>query len=217
MALSIELLLFIALSNFAVILWIAHIAWQQRSLRLASETSLRYTAYRQADLVLFAEGHQQLLEAQEFLESSIHGTTATVRAIHLGIAAIPFGILEAIPVTRDTTKVVRGTHNLISDVVYSSISVANRAGGVLARKGIGEISGNPDEALEHEANWPTDKGLTSEPTTHSDALTADPAAPSIAKPKTSPTAKKPARPPSGNPSRSSARNTAPKPNTHNKK
>lgn len=185
MLLSTELLLLISLSNLAVIVWIARIAWQQRSLRLASETSLRYTAYRQADLVLFAEGHQQLLEAQEFLESSIHGTTATVRAIHLGIAAIPFGILEAIPVTRDTTKVVRGTHNLISDAVYSSISVANRAGGVLARKGIGEIGEQINDALEHEINAPPAEN------------------PKISsQPRSSISSKKPARPPSSKPSSS---------------
>lgn len=139
MALNPQLLLPLCIANLAILVWVARLVWQQRGFRLVSEDHLRRVAYRQADLVIFAESHQQLLEAQEILESSIHGTTATVRALHLGIASIPFGILEAIPVTRDTTKVVRGTHNLISDVVYSGISVANKAGGNIIRKGIGEI------------------------------------------------------------------------------
>lgn len=119
--------------------------WRKRSSQRASESSLRYVAARQAELVLLAENQQQLLEAQEILEGSIEGTTATVRAIHKGIASIPFGILEAIPVTRDTTKVVRGTHDLISDVVYSGISVANKTSGKAIRKGIGEIDNNRSE------------------------------------------------------------------------
>lgn len=123
------------------------LAWQQRQKRQQTERNLRYIAARQAELVLLAENHQLLVDTQEILEESIEGTTATVRAIHKGIASIPFGILEAIPVTRDTTRVVRGTHDLISDVVYSSISVANKTSGKVIRKGIGEIEGNkPDQA-----------------------------------------------------------------------
>ena len=114
--------------------------WQQRNSRHQAERNLRYIAARQAELVLLAENHQLLVDTQELLEESIEGTTATVRAIHKGIASIPFGILEAIPVTRDTTRVVRGTHDIISDVVYSSISTANKTSGKVIRKGIGEIN-----------------------------------------------------------------------------
>ena len=63
-----------------------------------------------------------------------------MRTIHKGIAAIPFGILEAIPVTRHTTKVVRGTHDLISDAVYGSISIVNKTSGKVIRKGIGKAT-----------------------------------------------------------------------------
>lgn len=140
MLLSPTLLLAISATTLLVGFGTAAIAWQKRGLRKQCESQLLHIGNHQAELVLFAENQQQLLEAQEILESSIHGTTAAVRAIHLGIAAIPFGVLEAIPATRDTTKVVRGTHNLISDVVYSSISVANRASGQIIRKGIGETT-----------------------------------------------------------------------------
>lgn len=115
--------------------------WQQRQSRLQAEGNLRYIAGRQAELVLLAENHQLLVDTQELLEEGIEGTTATVRAIHKGIASIPFGILEAIPVTRDTTRVVRGTHDIISDVVYSGISAANKTSGKVIRKGIGATKG----------------------------------------------------------------------------
>lgn len=132
----------------------AAFVWRQRQQRRVGERALLYTASRQAELVLLAENHKLLLDTQEILEGSIEGTTATVRAIHKGIASIPFGILETIPVTRDTTRVVRGTHDLISDVVYSSISAANKTSGKAIRKGIGEI--------EHAKSPPQDL-ITSQP------------------------------------------------------
>lgn len=140
MLLSPALLLLISAATLVIGGGTVAIAWQKRSLRQQAESHLLHLGNHQAELVLFAENQRQLLEAQEILEGSIEGTTATVRAIHKGIAAIPFGILEAIPVTRDTTKVVRGTHDLISDVVYSGISAANKTSGKVIRKGIGEIS-----------------------------------------------------------------------------
>ncbi|MDD9893770.1 MAG: hypothetical protein OXT49_09750 [Gammaproteobacteria bacterium] len=128
----------IALTSTALLIsTVAFMAvWQQRQNRLQAERNLRYIAGRQAELVLLAENHQLLVDTQELLEEGIEGTTATVRAIHKGIASIPFGILEAIPVTRDTTRVVRGTHDIISDVVYSGISAANKTSGKVIRKGI---------------------------------------------------------------------------------
>lgn len=135
----------LAITTLVISTLTATLVYQQRQSRLQGEHALRYTAARQAELVLLAENHQLLLDTQEILEGSIEGTTATVRAIHKGIASIPFGILEAIPVTRDTTKVVRGTHDLISDVVYSGISVANKTSGKAIRKGIGEIDNHRSE------------------------------------------------------------------------
>lgn len=117
-------------------------AWRNRGHKRSSESNLHYIAARQAELVLLAENQRQLLEAQEILEGSIDGSTTTVRAIHKGIASIPFGILEAIPVTRNTTQVVRGTHDIISDVIYSGISAANKTSGKAIRKGIGKNDGD---------------------------------------------------------------------------
>lgn len=138
MLLSPALLAFVAAATLCIGGFTLSIALQKRSLRKQCESHLLHVGNHQAEVVLFVENQRQLIEAQEIMEGTIEGTTATVRAIHKGIASIPFGILEAIPVTRDTTKVVRGTHDLISDVVYSSISLANKTSGKVIRKGIGE-------------------------------------------------------------------------------
>lgn len=143
--LSPNLLLFIAATTLFIGGVTLKVALKKRSLRLQCESQLLHVGNHQAEVVLFAENQRQLLEAQQILEGTIDGTAATVRAIHKGIASIPFGILEAIPVTRHTTKVVRGTHDLISDVVYSSISIANKTSGKAIRKSIGEQKQTPRE------------------------------------------------------------------------
>jgi hypothetical protein len=113
------------------------IAWRQYGLRQQCESHLLHVSSHQTELALLIEGQLQLLEAQEILEDTIDTTTAIVRTLHKSIAAIPFGILEVIPITRHTTQVVRITHDIISDVVYSSISTANKTSGKIIRKGIG--------------------------------------------------------------------------------
>ena len=54
------------------------------------------------------------------------GGTRAARALHQGIASIPFDILETIPATRDTTRVVRRIHDFTADNVYAAISAVNR-------------------------------------------------------------------------------------------
>lgn len=140
MLLSPALLLTLAIATLLIGVGTLAIAWQQRALRLQCESHLLHVSSQQAELLLLADNQSQLLEAQEKLEDTIDTTTAIVRTLHKGIAAIPFGILEVIPVTRHTTKVVRGTHDLISDVVYRSISIVNKTSGKVIRKGIGKAS-----------------------------------------------------------------------------
>jgi hypothetical protein len=112
------------------------IAWRQFGLRQRCESHLLHVSSHQDELALLIESQLQLLEAQEILEDTIDTTTSIVRTMHKSIAAIPFGILEVIPITRHTTQVVRITHDIISDVVYSSISIANKTSGKVIRKGI---------------------------------------------------------------------------------
>lgn len=83
-----------------------------------------------------AETLQRLSQAQTLAETVVDGGTATVRAVHKGIASIPFGILEAIPATSVSAKNVRKTHDAIADGVYNTISGMNRLLGVAARKAI---------------------------------------------------------------------------------
>ena len=109
--------------------------WQR--LGCARETLQRLEIEREEALRL-QKAEQQLAQAQQISETAVAGGTEVVRAVHRGIAAIPFTILEAIPVTRDTTRVVRKTHDLISDAVYGSIRAVNRGVGVQLRRGLQE-------------------------------------------------------------------------------
>ena len=90
----------------------------------------------QAEAQKLIRAEQQLAEVQRLSEAAVSGGTQTVRAIHRGIAAIPFGILESIPATRDTTRLVRKSHDLISDAVYGSIGAVNRGVGAKLREGL---------------------------------------------------------------------------------
>ncbi len=82
------------------------------------------------------EWHRQLESAQDLAEVVIDTSTATVRNVHMGIARASFDALESYSATRDTAKIVRQTHDLISESVYSSIRGVNKAAGYLTRAGI---------------------------------------------------------------------------------
>ncbi|HEY0913966.1 MAG TPA: hypothetical protein VGE22_03755 [Solimonas sp.] len=78
-----------------------------------------------------------LAQVQKLAEGGVSIGTDTVRGIHHGIASIPFGILEAIPATRDTTRVVRAIHDQTADTVYGAINLVNRVLGKGLRRGMG--------------------------------------------------------------------------------
>jgi DNA-binding Xre family transcriptional regulator len=136
MLLSPSLLLILAIASLLISLVTLAIAWQQHNLSQQCKSHLLHISSHHKERELLIKQQWQLLETQEKLEDTIGITTSAVRTIHKGIAAIPFGILEAIPVTRHVTLVVRGTHDLISDVVYSSIGIATKTTGKVIRKGI---------------------------------------------------------------------------------
>lgn len=73
---------------------------------------------------------------QQFAETAVDGTTRTVQDLHRGIASIPFEILERIPETRATTRIVREVHDATSDTVYGGIRGINRLLGKGLRHGI---------------------------------------------------------------------------------
>lgn len=111
---------------------------QRRELRTLQE--LRLGMARTAAAALEGARMEAQLETlrqvQEVAEKGVEFGAEAVRAVHLGIASIPFSILEAIPVTRDTTRVVRGLHDGISNVVYDSITGVNRLLGGVLRQGL---------------------------------------------------------------------------------
>lgn len=98
----------------------------------------------QAEAQKLLRAEQQLAQVQRLSEAAVSGGTQTVRAIHKGIAAIPFGILESIPATRDTTRLVRKSHDLISDAIYGSIGAVNRGVGAKLREGLQSGAVTPD-------------------------------------------------------------------------
>lgn len=65
---------------------------------------------------------------------------------HRLIAAIPFGILGAIPATRPGSARVRAAHDETADAVYDTIdTLSGRIGEAVRRRLVGEAGGLPPE------------------------------------------------------------------------
>ncbi|POP51362.1 hypothetical protein [Zhongshania marina] len=110
--------------------------WRHECNIKAFSLRLREDAASLLELRYQEDWHRQLESAQDFTETVIDTSTATVRSVHMGIAKIPFDTLESFAATRDTTRIVRQTHDLISESVYTSIRGINKAAGYLTRAGI---------------------------------------------------------------------------------
>lgn len=105
---------------------------------------------------------EQWLELQRTAELTIATGNEVVRTLHQGISAIPFGILEAIPVTRDTTRIVRSVHDQISNTVYDVIGGTNKLLGSVLRQSLKTSANLPPRA---GAESPADRALDNAPTT----------------------------------------------------
>ncbi|MBY8964626.1 hypothetical protein KHP57_02840 [Algiphilus sp. NNCM1] len=79
---------------------------------------------------------QRIGAVQQLAETAVDGTTRGVQELHRGIASIPFDILEGIPETRATTRIVREVHDVTADTVYGGIRGVNRLLGKGLRRGI---------------------------------------------------------------------------------
>ena len=99
--------------------------------------SLRRSGALLIELRRRIEQQRQLAEAQQLTETAVDVGTQAVRQVHFGIAAIPFGLLEALPATRDTTRVVRQAHDVIANAVYGTIRGVNRLSGQATRSALG--------------------------------------------------------------------------------
>ena len=81
---------------------------------------------RARELELFSRRRTEVVERTETALAVLDGGTSATQLGHQLIAAIPFAILEAIPVTRPVTKVVHGVHDATADSVYKLLGVAAR-------------------------------------------------------------------------------------------
>lgn len=104
----------------------------------AHAAQLARTAAVQAEAMRMQQANARLAEWQQVTQETIEGGSEAVRAVHMGIAAIPFSIFEAIPRTRQASKLLRRVHDLTSDSVYSAISTVNRLVGEISREKLGE-------------------------------------------------------------------------------
>lgn len=118
--------MFVVLALLALAITAALIVDARHRLRLIQRQQWRSEA-AVSEMQLAAQIKAQFAAGQALAENVVEGGTSTVRAVHKGIAGIPFGILESIPVTRDTTRIVRKIHDAISDGVYGGISATNKA------------------------------------------------------------------------------------------
>jgi len=127
----IELLLYLVCLSLTVVA-----AWH--SITLGKDINkfsqqLRQDSCRLLELRYREGAYHRLQSLQKFTEATVSTTTTTMRDVHRSIAKIPFGVLESIPAIGSTTKIVRETHDMISDVVYGSILGVNKVAGKFAR------------------------------------------------------------------------------------
>jgi hypothetical protein len=114
----------------------------------ALRSALHRLATSQAEQLLAQSQLETLRQIQDAAEKTVHLGTSGVRAVHQGIASIPFGILDAIPATRDSARIVRLAHDQISNAVYGGISGANRLIGSALRQGLRDAKPPPKEQGE---------------------------------------------------------------------
>lgn len=100
---------------------------EQLSIQLREDTSrLLELRYREG-------ASRRMHSAQRISESAVDAGTIAIRGVHKSIADIHFGILDLIPATRKSARTVRETHDMISDIVYSSILGINKTAGQMTR------------------------------------------------------------------------------------
>lgn len=151
------LLLLLSLGAAGVCGWQAREQYRQWLAADGIGKALRRARITEAEVQRFLAERNRLLAGQTLAGASVEGVTTVVQTAHRGIAAIPFGILEAIPATRDASRVVRATHDAISGVVYGSIKGVNRGIGLVGQALLKASAAEPKKvlppplpALEHE-------------------------------------------------------------------
>ena len=112
-------MLLVALSLFAASLALAYLTLSDRITVSEVDRALYRALIRQAERKRYEEGLKRLASAPQAAELVVDVGANTVQTVHQAIANVPFTVLEAIPVTRDVTKIVRFAHDAISGAVYA--------------------------------------------------------------------------------------------------
>lgn len=123
----------------------------------ALRQAMRRVAASFLEAIRAEEQFEDLRRKQEAAEMTVHLGAAAARSLHQGIASIPFGILEAIPSTRDKTRAVRTAHDGISEALYDGVTLGNRVLGSLLRKKLQARSDVPGDSGQQKPD-PLDPG-----------------------------------------------------------
>jgi len=75
-----------------------------------------------------------LLEQQELVEKTVKTGAETAETVHKAVADVAFGVMDAIPVTEEVSKLARGLHDGIAGSIYSTVRTSNTQIGGLARE-----------------------------------------------------------------------------------
>ena len=97
---------------------------------------LRHDAACLLELRHRKEAYRRLQSAQRVTESVFDNSATNVFCIHMSVAEIPFGLLESIPKISKPAKIIRKTHDLVTETAHRSILGVNRVAGRFARKAI---------------------------------------------------------------------------------
>jgi len=139
---SIELVLYLSSTLLVVVILLRILCMEKEmesfSLRLRNDAA-SLLALRQRK-----EAYRRLQSAQRITESVFNISAVNLRRVHMSFTGIPFGLLESIPRTRNTAKIIRQTHDLIAEFAYGSILGVNQAAGRLTRNAIDQRWGRFD-------------------------------------------------------------------------
>jgi hypothetical protein len=110
----------------------------RRQARTAEELRTAATRVRidREERERFLRGREAVADGGDIATAVVNAPTAVVRFSHDAIAAIPFTVLENIPATAETTKVVHAIHDEISHAVYDVISGTTKGIAGLIRRGL---------------------------------------------------------------------------------
>ena len=128
-------LLLVLLCGLLTVLAALDLLRQRRAIEQLRGAVVRQRAYR-AERERFRAARDQFAGTGDLAGDLINLPTAATRKGHETIAAIPFTVLENIPATAETSKVVREIHDEISGAVYDIITGTTKGISDVIRRGL---------------------------------------------------------------------------------